>query len=106
MPDSIPIPSRGWTNRFVLRHLYTRCLGLDLWLDGEDAPPFSDWEALLSRSAAGPSVREAAGEPAAALDRSPRAALSGRHPALIRELMRGLGVRIEAGEAQRRRLPL
>ncbi|MBI3549131.1 MAG: hypothetical protein HY078_08845 [Elusimicrobia bacterium] len=44
--------SPGWSNRFVLFHLYTRALGLRLALRGEETGPFGDWELLIARAAA------------------------------------------------------
>ncbi|MBI4349718.1 MAG: hypothetical protein HY553_22975 [Elusimicrobia bacterium] len=86
----------SWTNRYVLRHLYSRGLGLSLWLGGRDAPAFSDWEPLVASAPMGETVRRlAAAEPAAVLDRAPRSALGAGHLEALRELMAGLGRSID-----------
>lgn len=85
----------GWSNRFVLYHLYTRALALGLLLDGQASGPFCDWELLgARRSARVKSLLE--GESAANLDCRAREALAPGHLPALAGLMAGLSAALKA----------
>ena len=91
--------SPGWSNRFVLYHLYTRALGLRLLLAGEASGPFCDWELLLARlTSLLPEHRRflirtrslLSGARPQALGSTLRGELSAEHPEALARLMGGL----------------
>jgi hypothetical protein len=93
----------GWSNRFVLHHLYTRALGLSAALDGQPSGPFCDWELLLARAAARrpdearsllAARKHLLGETDAALDSDDRSRLSPAHLPAVQRLMTGLSARV------------
>jgi hypothetical protein len=97
----------GWSNRFVLYHLYTRALGLGLLLSGAPSGPLCDWELLLARSSARfPEERRLLirlresllGESATSLASTVRGRLSPEHLSAAGRLVGGLQAPLRAGD--------
>lgn len=93
----------GFSNRFVLHHLYTRALGLRLALAGHEVP-FDDWEALLDAASTLAGEQETVEtlrrwvheEPAVCVDNLPRSALAAEHAVHLSGLMSRLRGAVEA----------